>query len=113
MTALRILARPVHVARFLLYYVGNLVLANLLVAWEVLTPRHGISPAVVRVPMRCETDLEISGLANLISFTPGTLTLEIADDRSALFVHALHVRSADRTRARIGALETRWLELVR
>lgn len=113
MTLLRVLRRPGRLTRFVLYYVANLMLANLLVAWEVVTPRHGITPAVVRVPIRCESDLEVSGLANLVSFTPGTLTLQISEDRAALFVHALHVRSADRTRARIRALEERWLELVR
>jgi len=94
-------------------YVGELIVSTATVAWEIVTPRHAIRPWIVRVPISSRTDLEITGIANLVSFTPGTLTLEVAEDREALFVHALHVSDPDVIRTRISRLERRWLGVVR
>ncbi|HVL64017.1 MAG TPA: Na+/H+ antiporter subunit E [Actinomycetota bacterium] len=110
MTVLRRILRGLM---FLGYYVRELFVANLYVAYEVVTPRHLQKPGIVRVPIRVRTDLQVTLLANAISFTPGTLTLEVADDRSALFVHVLVVESPDEARARIRALEDRLLQVFR
>jgi multicomponent Na+:H+ antiporter subunit E len=95
------------------FFLWELVLANALVAWEVITPTNRTSPAVVRVPLRCASNTEIALFANLISLTPGTLSLECSVDRSALYVHGLHVRSAESFRARLARLEDRLLEVTR
>lgn len=99
--------------RFVVFYLGELALSNLAVAWEVITPAHHQRPGIVRFPTRAETDLEITLLANAISFTPGTLTLEVAEDRSALFVHVLHSGGPDETRRRLRRLEDRLLAVFR
>ncbi|MDQ4130860.1 MAG: Na+/H+ antiporter subunit E [Actinomycetota bacterium] len=99
--------------RFGGFYLWNLVAGNALIAREVLTPSSGARPAIVRIPVRAHSDLEITMLANLISLTPGTLTLDVAEDRSAIFVHALHVSSAEDLRAHIGKLEDRLLRTLR
>ncbi len=113
MTLLRILRRPWRLAWFVLRYVGDLVVANAVVAWEVVTPGHSIRPGIVRVPVTVRGDLEMSILSNLISFTPGTLTLEVDEERSILYVHALHMDSADQIREQVGRLERRLLRVVR
>jgi multicomponent Na+:H+ antiporter subunit E len=50
---------------------------------------------IVRVPTRCRTEWEVMMLANSISLTPGTLTLEVDTATNELFVHALFVRSRE------------------
>jgi multicomponent Na+:H+ antiporter subunit E len=103
----RILLRPWRLAAFLVLYLWDLIVANAVVAWEVITPEHAITPGIVRVPVHLGSDLGMTILANLISFTPGTLTLEVDEERSLLYVHALHMRSPDAVRRRVARLERR------
>lgn len=98
---------------FLPFFLWELVLANAQVALEVVSPRNRMRPGIIRVPLKAERDLEIMLIANLISLTPGTLTLEVTDDRSALFVHGLHISTPDRFRARIAKMEQRLLKVMR
>lgn len=99
--------RPLPALRFLGYFVYKLVEANAVVAWEVLTPNNeGVHEGIVAVPVAGASDAVITVLANAISLTPGTLTLEVRDDPPMLFVHVLHLRSIEQTRAEVHRLET-------
>ncbi len=106
-----------HVPRvlsFIVFFVWELYLANVRVAQEVLRPRLRIKPGVVAVPLTAETDLEITLLSCLITLTPGTLALDVSDDRTTLFVHTLDVGDADAFRRAIkDGFERRILELLR
>lgn len=96
------------------YYLWELVRSNVKVAREILTLRHRMRPGMIAVPLAAETDLEITLLANLISMTPGSLALEIADDRRTLYVHAMYVDDAEAIRAAIrDKLERRVLAILR
>lgn len=110
---IRVLRRVARTVAFLVYYLRELVISNAYVAYEVVTPTHYQRPGIVRLPIRARTDLEITLLANAISFTPGTLTLEVAEDRSALFVHVLVAESPEAARRRLGLLEDRLLKVLR
>jgi multicomponent Na+:H+ antiporter subunit E len=76
---------------FVLYALWELLLANLKVARLVLTPRIRLRPGIVAVPLDLRTDAEITTLANLITLTPGTLSLDVSHDRRVLYVHAIEV----------------------
>lgn len=107
MKALRVLLRPWRGVWFALLYLLELVEANAVVAWEVITPTHSMRPGIVRVPTGARTDLELAILANLISFTPGTFVIEVDEVSPALYVHALHVRTPEDVRRRVERLERR------
>ncbi len=79
----------------LLVFLRELVLSALEVAWYVLQPGLRIHPAIVALPLDVQTDREITLLANLISLTPGTLSLDVAPDRSHLYVHSITVKTED------------------
>jgi multicomponent Na+:H+ antiporter subunit E len=113
MKVLRVIAWLPRLAWFAGYFLKELTKANALVAWEVATPRHNMRPGIVRVPIRCANDLEITMLGNLISLTPGTLTLEVTDEKDALFVHGLHIGTPEAARKQIGRLEDRLLAVMR
>ena len=80
---------------FAAFYVGELVLSSLRVAYDVLTPRLHARPGIVAVPLEARTDLEITVLANLISLTPGTLSLDVSPPEPGrprrLYVHAMYL----------------------
>lgn len=99
---------------FLLFFLKELFMANLRVAHDVLTSRHHMQPGVVAIPLDVETDLEITTLANLITLTPGTLSLDVSDDRKVLYVHGMYVENIQEFRRNIKeGLERRVMELLR
>lgn len=99
---------------FLGFFLKELFLANLRVAHDVLTPRHRMRPGVVAIPLDVETDLEITTLANLITLTPGTLSLDVSHDRKVLYVHGMYVEDVHEFRRGIKeGFERRVMELLR
>ena len=98
----------------LLVFLRELVEANLRLAYDVITPTHHMRPAIVAIPLEARSDFEITLLANLITLTPGTLTLHVSDDRSTLVIHSVYTPDADVLRRSIKeGLERRILELTR
>lgn len=84
-----------RIISFLLYFLYQLVKANIQVAYDVVTPTFYMKPGIVRLPLDAETDLEITLLANFISLTPGTLSLDVSEDRKVLYVHAMYVNDKE------------------
>jgi multicomponent Na+:H+ antiporter subunit E len=87
------LRRARNIWSLLLMFLYELMASAVKVAIVVLTPniKAAVRPAVVAVPLTVKSDAEIALLANLITLTPGTLSLDVSEDRSALYVHALSI----------------------
>jgi len=107
-------SRLFGVTYFLLYFLYALLMSSVKVAQDVLRPRLRSRPGIVAVPMDARSDAEIMLLANIISLTPGTLSLDVSPDRDTLYVHAMFADDPDAVRAEIKAgLERRLLEAMR
>ncbi len=90
----------------------ELIKSNLDVARRVLTPSLPINPGIVEVKTRLTTDIGKMLLANAITLTPGTLTVDVIDDR--MFIHWIDVTSTDideATRAIVSKFE-KYLEVM-
>jgi multicomponent Na+:H+ antiporter subunit E len=99
---------------FVVYYMWELVKSNAIIAYDVLTPTHHMKPGVIGIPLEARTDLEITVLANLITMTPGTLSLDVSPDRKTLYVHAMYIHDPEALRRDIkDNLERRVLDLLR
>jgi len=74
-------------------FVRELMLSALRVGVLVLRPdmRAQLSPEIIAYPLHLKSDAEITLLANLITLTPGTLSVDVSEDRKTLFIHALRV----------------------
>jgi multicomponent Na+:H+ antiporter subunit E len=84
--------------RFVVFFVWELLIANLRVARDVLRPGPlRMRPRVIAVPLNLRGDVPVTLLANVLSLTPGTLSLDISDDRKILFVHAIHSPNSEQT----------------
>lgn len=92
--------RLVRMVVLVLVFLKELLLSGVRVAREVLRPTLRIQPGVIAYPLDVRTGREITVLANLISLTPGTLSLEVSDDRQVLFIHALLVENEEATEVR-------------
>lgn len=104
-TAVARLKRVVWFFDMLAYFVYALVLSSLQVARAILTPNMNLSPGVIAIELdeSSDSDLEIMTLANLISLTPGTLSLEVSSDKQVLYIHSMFLdgEEAGETRAYI------------
>lgn len=104
----------VDLIRLTVFFLWELLVSSLQVAWDVLTPMHRSRPGIVAVPIDAKTDLEITTLANLVSLTPGTLSLDLSSDQKTLYVHAMFVDDPESIRQAIKkGMERRVLEALR
>jgi multicomponent Na+:H+ antiporter subunit E len=96
------------------YFVKELFISNFRVLWDVITPRQASRPGIIAVPLDAASDLEIMLVANLISLTPGTLSIDVSDDRKLLYVHVMFLEDVEKTRRSLKeGLEKRVLEVMR
>lgn len=102
-----------QIVSFVLYFMRELVTSSLRVTYRVLAPQMNMTPVVVAIPLDVQSDAGITLLGNLITLTPGTLTLEVSDDRSHIFVHAMNVDDVEAFRQSIKqGFEQRILEIM-
>lgn len=110
----RYFSRILQVLRFFGFFMWELFKANVRVAYDILTPRHHMRPGVVAIPLDVSSEAEISLLANLITLTPGSLSLDVSADRRVLYVHTMYLDDVESFRARIKqGFERRIMELLR
>lgn len=104
-----IVVRPVQTISFLVWFSWALIITNVAVAREVLLPssRSQIRPAVVAVELRTRSGRLATIIANAITLTPGTLTVDARGRPAVLFVHVLSFESVEATRAEVADLERR------
>ncbi len=109
------LLRPFHAVWLFVVFLWDLVASSVQVAIAVLSPTDRTRPRLVTVPLNASSGLEITMVANFISLTPGTLSVDVSDDRSTLLVHDLFAGdSGDATREAVrDGIETRVLRATR
>jgi multicomponent Na+:H+ antiporter subunit E len=99
--------------RFIGFFLWEILLASLRVSFDVLTPTHHMRPAVLAIPLDLESDLGITFFANVITLTPGTLSLDVSNDRKTLYIHAMYVDDVQQFKRNLkNRLERRIMELL-
>lgn len=106
-----------HWISYLLFVLLELHKGAFQLARDMATPGSARTTAVVELPLRCRTDLEISALASSITITPGTLVVGTAaahgDSPPTLFVHCLYADDVAAVVADLRDMETRLLRATR
>jgi multicomponent Na+:H+ antiporter subunit E len=108
-----ILTWPLRLVRFAGFFLWQLVASNVRLAREVATPGLRIDVAITRVPTRCRSPLELVLLANAISLTPGTITLEADEDAMVLYVHGMFAPDRESFLASMARMEDELLRAAR
>ncbi len=90
-------------------FIKEVVVANLQVAWLVFQPTKNLRPALFKLPLQLKSEWGITCLAHMITLTPGTITISMAKDKSALYVHVLHSQDIAETRQSIKTIFERRL----
>lgn len=106
--------RPLRLVRLAGLFLVELIKSGLRVAAVVLRPQMKVAPGIVAVPLRLERDFEIALLANLITLTPGTLSVDVSPDKRVLYVHCVDMPDPDAVIADVRTgFEQRILEAFR
>lgn len=102
------------VIEFIGFYLRELVVANFIITRDILTTQKRLRPAIIRFEMKVKSDQEIMALVNLISMTPGSLTIHVADDKSCIYIHGMYVKDEEDFKKDIQQkLERRILNITR
>ncbi len=81
--------RLTRVASLFLLFLKELAMSAIRVVILVLQPKMEMKPGIFAFPLTVDRDFEIALLANLITLTPGTLSVDVSENRKYLYVHAI------------------------
>ena len=93
--------RTFRVLRLAVFFLYELVLSSIQVVWDVLTPQHKSNPTILEVPLTVRSEFGILLTTNLISLTPGTISLDVTPDGKQLVVHAMFADDPEAVKAGI------------
>ncbi|NJO84919.1 MAG: Na+/H+ antiporter subunit E, partial [Blastochloris sp.] len=77
--------------RFTVVFLWEVFKANIQVAIGVLSPLSRLRPGILAIPLDITTDAEITLFANMITLTPGTMSLDVSNDRRVLYVYFFNI----------------------
>ena len=98
---------PLKTLRFIGYAFWSLLQSNWVLAKEIITFRNdeSINAGVVAVPLRTDSDSIMMIVANLITLTPGTLTIEVVNSPPIVYVNVLHLHEVEEVRSELLRIE--------
>ena len=94
-------SRLARILKLFAVFLYELMMSAVRVARTVLSPNMDLHPGIFAYPLKVRRDFEITLLANMITLTPGTLSVDVSEDRSTLWVHAMDLSNPDAARADI------------
>jgi multicomponent Na+:H+ antiporter subunit E len=102
-----------RIISFFFFFLYEIVKANYQVTSDVINPKK-MKPGIIKVPLEAKTNMEITLLANFINLTPGTIVLDISDDKKVFYVHAIFINDKSEFIHRIkNGFERKLLEILR
>ncbi len=95
--------------KLIVLFLYELIVSSIQVVWDVLTPQQKSRPGVISVPLDAKGEMEVLLVTNLISLTPGTLSLDVTEDCNTLYIHAMFADDPDAIRKQIKEGMERWV----
>ncbi|AVQ99443.1 Na+/H+ antiporter subunit E [Oceanobacillus sp. M65] len=89
------LRRIYKIGALLLLFIKELLSSNWEIVKLVYKPKQDFEPGIFALPIDVKSNWEITLLANLISLTPGTLSVAISRDNTKIFIHAMHIQDSE------------------
>jgi multicomponent Na+:H+ antiporter subunit E len=87
--------------KLIIRFLFELIVSSLQVVWDVMTPGQTAKPSVIAMPLDVKGEMGILLVTNMISLTPGTLSLDVTDDGKTLYIHAMFGDDPDAVCAQI------------
>lgn len=87
---MNVIKKTYQVVSFIIYYVFKLVQANIVIAYDILTPKMRTNPGFTWIKLEIKSDLGILLFSNLLSMTPGTISVDVTEKKDKILVHYLY-----------------------
>ncbi|MBN1348083.1 Na+/H+ antiporter subunit E [candidate division KSB1 bacterium] len=92
------MVRLLLVVKLILKFLVEVLKANIAVLKLIYRPKLDLEPGIIDYPLRVKTDFQIVLLANMITLTPGTLSIDISPDKKHLYIHCLHIDEIEQSK---------------
>jgi len=108
---MKTLKKIIYIVEFFGFYLLKLVQANLFIAYDILTPRMFTKPAFLKIQVEIKSDFGLLLFSNLLSMTPGSLTVDLSDDKKEMKVHILYHESIEKMKEEITKIQNRIIRI--
>jgi len=98
-TSRGVLKRLLYLVIYIFRFLWELIKANLNVAYLVIHPKLPIKPGIVKIKTKLTKDSALTLLGNSITLTPGTMTVDINEDKKELYIHWIYVKEVQEDKA--------------
>lgn len=107
-----IVIRVLRFALFVLFYFKELTVSSILLARDILRKDHVFKHGIIGIDIDLKKDTSIIALANLISMTPGSLTVDLSPDKKRLYIHSMYLEDPERFRRKIKTRFEKEIKLI-
>jgi len=76
---------------FLLFYLRELTMSSLLLARDIFRFRQSFTHGIVKIEIDLKSDMALLAFVNLLSMTPGSLTVDLSPDRKHIYIHTMYL----------------------
>lgn len=106
--------RVPKIIMFILYFIYDMIRANIEVTREIITPKLNMAPGIIAYRHSFRTDFEITMFTNMVALTPGTMVLKISEDKKILYIHSLYLKDKEKFIEKMkNGLERKLIEILR
>ena len=107
------LRRVLKIMKLILLFIQELLLSSVSVLKQILDPQLKISPGIFTYETKLTGDYQVTTLALLLTLTPGSVVMEVSEDNSTFYIHAMDIEESKETVIRsIGKFERAILEVT-
>lgn len=107
------LRRVLKIMKLILLFIQELLLSSVSVLKQILDPQLKISPGIFTYETKLTGDYQVTTLALLLTLTPGSVVMEVSEDKSTFYIHAMDIEESKETVIRsIGKFERAILEVT-
>lgn len=107
------LRRVLKIIKLILLFIQELLLSSVSVLKQILDPQLKISPGIFTYETKLTGDYQVTTLALLLTLTPGSVVMEVSEDQSTFYIHAMDIEESKETVIRsIGKFERAILEVT-
>lgn len=104
---MKIIRKIYYFVDFMVFYIFKLVQSNLIIAYDILTPQMRTSLDIIEVPIIIKSDFGLLLFSNLVSMTPGSLSIDINKEKTILEVHVLYNQNKEKVLQEIESIQSK------
>ena len=106
--------RVPKIIMFILYFIYEMIRANIEVAREIITPDLHMTPGIIAYKHSLKSDFEITMFTYMVALTPGTMVMKISGDKKTLYIHAMYLKDKEKFIEKMkSGLERKLIEILR